>query len=188
MEPKNTAVVVVDMQNCFAHEDGVLYSEASEEVIPSIRDFVDSIREKGIQVVYTKDTHTQEQFEELDNYDEFEDWGEHAVEGTWGHEIVEELDISDEDEVVEKGTYDAFHETDINDILEGIDNLIIVGTLANVCVLHTASSAALNDYNVTVVEDLVGYISESDKEYALEHIDFLVGEVESSEEILSDIL
>lgn len=187
MEAENTALVVVDMQKCFAHPDGPLYSEASKEIIPEMREFVESMREKGVNVVYTQDTHTEEQFEQLDNYDEFEEWGEHAVDGTWGHEFVEGLEVEDSDSIVKKGTYDAFHETDIEEALGEVDNVVIVGTLANVCVLHTASSAALNDYDVKVVEDLVGYISESDKEYALEHIDFLVGNVVDSQDVLNQI-
>lgn len=187
MEAENTALVVVDMQNCFAHPEGVLYSEASEEVVPEMKDFIDEMRSRGVQVVYTQDTHTKEQFENLDNYDEFEQWGEHAVEDTWGHEVVDDLEVHEEDEIVQKGTYDAFHETDVNEKLGDVDNVVIVGTLANVCVLHTASSAALEDYAVTVVEDLVGYITEDHKDYALEHIDFLVGEVEESDVVLDTL-
>lgn len=185
MEAKNTALIVVDMQNCFAHPDGVLHSENTEELIPEMKAFVEEMRGNGVQVVFTQDTHTEEQFEQLNNYDEFDKWGEHAVDGTWGHEIVEEFENIDN--VVQKGTYDAFYDTDINDILEDVNNVVVIGTLANVCVLHTASSAALEDYDVSVVEDLVGYITEDHKDYALNHIDFLVGDVVNSEDVISQI-
>lgn len=189
MNYENTAVIVVDMQNSFAHEDGSLYAPPSEKVIGEIQEFVNEMRENGSPIIFTKDTHTQEQFEELDNYDEFDRWGEHAIEGTFEHEIVEGLDVEDDDDVVEKGTYDAFHNTRLNGILvnRGVENVIVIGTLANVCVMHTASSAALNDYRTVVLEDLVGYIEESDKEYALEHIDWLFGEVMDSSELVQEM-
>lgn len=185
MEYENTAVIVVDMQNSFAHQDGSLYAPPSEAVIDSIEEFVATMRAGGSQIIFTQDTHTEEQFEELENYDEFERWGEHAVQGSFEHEIVDGLTVGEDDLVVEKGTYDAFHNTSLDEELtnRGVSNVIVVGTLANVCVLHTASSAALNDYNTVVVEDLVGYIEEGDKEYALEHVDWLFGEVRYAEEV-----
>lgn len=185
MKYENTAVIVVDMQNSFAHEDGSLYAPPSENVIGDIEEFVQYMRTRGSPIIFTKDTHTNEQFEELDHYNEFDRWGEHAVQGTSEHEIVDGLTIEDTDSVIEKRTYDAFHNTSLDEDLEnyGIDTVIVVGTLANVCVLHTASSAALNDYNTVVVEDLVGYIEESDKEYALEHVDWLFGNVLNTEQV-----
>lgn len=189
MEYENTAVIVVDMQNSFAHEDGSLYAPPSENVIEPIEQFVQTMRDNRSPVVFTKDTHTEEQFEDLDHYDEFDRWGEHAIDGTFEHEIVDGLTVEDSDRVIEKGTYDAFHNTALEGELtnRGVDNVIVVGTLANVCVMHTASSAALNDYNTIVVEDLVGYIEESDKEYALEHVDWLFGNVLDSEEVLNQM-
>jgi nicotinamidase-related amidase len=185
MKYENTAVIVVDMQNSFAYEDGSLYAPPSENVIGDIEEFVQEMRTRGSPIIFTKDTHTDEQFEDLDHYDEFERWGEHAVRGTFEHEIVDGLTVTENDRVIEKSTYDAFHNTSLEGELtnRGVENVIVVGTLANVCVLHTASSAALNDYNTIVVEDLVGYIEESDKEYALEHVDWLFGTVLSTDQV-----
>lgn len=184
VDPTQTAIIVVDMQNCFAHEDGALYAPPSGDVIGDIQEFVESAPEE-VTVVYTRDTHTQEQFEENDNYDEFDRWGEHAVDGTWGHHIVEGLSTMESDVIIDKPTYDAFHNTELDAILQenNINNVLVCGTLANVCVLHTASSAALNDYRATVLEDLVGYIEEDDKEYALDHTEWLFGSVEPAQNI-----
>lgn len=75
MKPNNTAVIVVDMQKFACDPEGQLYSEPSEEVIEDIDEFIGELRDKGSQIVFTKDTHTKEQFEENDNRDEFEEWG-----------------------------------------------------------------------------------------------------------------
>ena len=60
---------------------------------------------------------------------------------------------------------------------------MICGTLANVCVLHTASSAGLRDFRPVLLEDAVGCIEDDHREYALEHADFLFGEVTPLDEV-----
>jgi nicotinamidase-related amidase len=179
LDTDSTALVVVDVQNGFCHPDGSLYAPPSEDAIEPIADLVDRAREAGVQVVYTRDVHPPEQFEDAHYYDEFDRWGEHVVEGSWEAEIVEDLEVREEDHVVEKHTYDAFQGTEMDGWLSarGIDDLVFCGTLANVCVLHTAGSAGLRDYRPILVEDAIGYIEEGHREYALEHADWLFGEV-----------
>jgi nicotinamidase-related amidase len=184
-DPDSTAVVVVDMQNGFCHPEGSLYAPGSEDAIEPCRDLVDRARDAGAHVVFTRDVHPPEQFEDAHYYDEFERWGEHVLEGSWEAQLVAELDPHDEDLVVVKHTYDAFYRTQLEGWLEahGVDDLVICGTLANVCVLHTASSAGLRDYRPVLVEDAVGCIEEDHREYALEHADFLFGEVTPLDDI-----
>jgi nicotinamidase-related amidase len=185
LDPDSTAVVVVDMQNGFCHPDGSLYAPNSEAAIEPCAEMVETAREAGASVVFTRDVHPPEQFEGNHYYDEFDRWGEHVVEGSWDTELVEELDPEDADLVVVKHTYDAFYRTELEGWLEshGIDDLVICGTLANVCVLHTAGSAGLRDYRPILLEDAVGCIEEDHREYALEHADWLFGEVYGREDI-----
>ena len=185
VDPASTAVVVVDMQNGFCHPDGSLYAPGSEAAIDPVSALVDRARDASVQVIYTRDVHPPEQFEDAHYYDEFDRWGEHVLEGSWEAEIVDELDVREDDHVVEKHTYDAFQQTEFDGWLSArkITDLVICGTLANVCVLHTAASAGLRDHRPVIVEDAVGYIEEDDRAYALDHADFLFGEVVTSEEI-----
>ncbi len=178
-DPDRTAVIVVDMQNGFCHPDGSLYAPASESVIEPISALVDNAHTAGAPVLFTRDVHPPEQFEGNHYYDEFERWGEHVVEGSWETEIVEGLDVREGDHVVEKHTYNAFHNTELEGWLgaRAIDDLVICGTLANVCVLHTAGSAGLRDFKPVLVEDAIGYIEESHREYVTDHADWLFGEV-----------
>jgi nicotinamidase-related amidase len=185
LDPDATAAVVVDMQNGFCHPDGSLYAPGSEEAIEPVRTVIETVRENGAHVIFTRDVHPPEQFENNHSYDEFERWGEHVVEGTWETEIVDELPVRDEDYVVTKHTYDAFYQTGLEGHLatHAINDLLICGTLANVCVLHTAGSAGLRDFRPVIIEDSVGFIEEHHREYALEHADFLFGEVQPLEAI-----
>jgi nicotinamidase-related amidase len=184
-DPDSTAVVVVDVQNGFCHPDGSLFAPGSEAAVEPVTDLVARAREAGARVVYTRDVHPPEQFDDAHYYDEFERWGEHVVEGSWEAELVEDLDVRDEDHVVVKHTYDAFYRTDLEGYLDthGVDDLLFCGTLANVCVLHTAGSAGLRDYRPVLVEDAIGFIEEAHREYALDHADWLFGEVTTLDDV-----
>ncbi|MFC6724243.1 cysteine hydrolase family protein [Halobium palmae] len=189
-DPDATALVVVDVQNGFCHPDGSLYAPASGDVVDPVSTLVDRAHDAGVRVVFTRDVHPPEQFEDAHYYDEFDRWGEHVVEGSWEAELVEELDVCegddvDSDHVVEKHTYDAFHRTELEGWLNarGIRDLVICGTLANVCVLHTAGSAGLRDFKPVVVEDALGYIEESHRDYAVEHSGWLFGETLPMDEV-----
>jgi nicotinamidase-related amidase len=179
MDPESTAVVVVDMQNGFCHPDGSLYAPNSEAAIEPCVAAVEAARDAGADLVFTRDVHPPDQFDGNHYYDEFERWGEHVVEGTWDARIVDELEPETDDHVVEKHTYDAFYRTDLEGHLDahGVEDLLICGTLANVCVLHTAASAGLRDYRPVLLEDAVGCIEADHREYALEHADWLFGEL-----------
>ncbi|WP_435316850.1 cysteine hydrolase family protein [Haloarchaeobius sp. TZWSO28] len=184
-DPDSTAVVVVDMQNGFCKPEGALYAPGSEAAIEPVASLVDRAHDAGVRVVFTRDVHPPEQFDDNHYYDEFERWGEHVLEDSWEAELVDELTVAEADHVVEKHTYDAFHETELDGWLSarGIDDLLLCGTLANVCVLHTAGSAGLRDYKPVLVEDCIGAIEDDHKEYALEHADWLFGEVVQRSEI-----
>ncbi len=166
-----TAVVVVDMQNDFVRKGGKLYVPDAEKTIGPIRKLLDKARAKGVRVIYTQDWH-------LRNDPEFEVWGEHCVEGTWGADIVDELKPMQGDVVVRKRRYDAFFGTDLDYLLRHVvkaDTLVLTGTVANICVLHTAGSAALNWYRVVVPIDAVSALNRFDYLLALRQISYLYG-------------
>ena len=185
VDADSTALVVVDMQNGFCHPDGSLYAPGSEAVVEPVAGLVDRAHDAGVRVVFTRDVHPPDQFEDAHYYDEFDQWGEHVLEDSWDAELVDELDVGDDDHVVEKHTYDAFHQTELDGWLSarGIDDLLFCGTLANVCVLHTSGSAGLRDYRPVLVEDAIGALEDDHKEYALEHADWLFGELTDSDAV-----
>ena len=185
VEPDSTALVVVDMQNGFCHPEGSLYAPGSEAAVDPVVDLVDRAHDAGVRVVFTRDVHPPEQFADAHYYDEFEQWGEHVLEDSWDAELLDGLDVAADDHVVQKHTYDAFHQTELDGWLSarGIDDLLFCGTLANVCVLHTAGSAGLRDYRPVMIEDAIGAIEDDHKAYALEHADWLFGEVVDGDDV-----
>ncbi len=166
---EETALVIVDMQNDFVKEGGKLRVPTAESTVPSIKKLLEKARSKDVLVIYTQDTHYEDD-------PEYRIWGEHVRFGTWGWEIIDELKpIEDREIVVRKTRYDGFYGTPLDDLLRiyNIKNLVIVGTVANICVLHTAGSAALRWYKVYVPMDGISALNEFDYYAALRQINFL---------------
>ena len=165
---KGSAVIVVDMQNDFVHPKGALFVPDAPKTVPAIARLLDKARKAGVPVFYTQDWHDEDD-------PEFAIWGRHAVAGTWGAEIVEELKPRKGDVLIKKLRYDGFYGTSLDHLLrlKGVKRLVVVGTVANICVLHTAGSAALRWYEVVVPMDGVSALNEGDYHFALRQIDFL---------------
>ncbi|MFA0733457.1 MAG: hypothetical protein LKKZDAJK_000312 [Candidatus Fervidibacter sp.] len=168
VKPKTTALLIVDMQNDFVKEGGKLVVPTAKDTIPAIRKLLVEARLYGMFVAYTQDSH-------LPNDPEFPIWGEHCLIGTWGWEIVDELKPQPNELVVQKRRYDGFYGTTLEHDLRvaGVDTLIVTGTVANICVLHTAGSAALRWFKVIVPKDGISALTDFDMEAALRQIYFL---------------
>lgn len=169
-----SAVVVVDMQNDFVKEGGKLLVPSAIETVPQIQRLIDRAREKGVRIIYTQDTH-------FENDPEWKIWGEHCRYGTWGWQIIEELKPREEDLIVQKNRYDGFYGTWLEHFLShtwDIRDLVIVGTMSNVCVLHTAASAGLRWYHIVVPADGISTITDFDQAATLRQVSWLyVGDV-----------
>jgi nicotinamidase-related amidase len=168
LESKNTALIIVDMQNDFVHPQGKLFVPTAPKSIPYIKSLINKARNKGVLIVYTQDWH-------MKNDPEFLIWGEHALQGTWGAEIVEELKPEPNDTIIKKLRYDAFYGTSLDHILRlnNIKNVVVTGTVANICVLHTAGSAALRWYKVILPIDATSALTDFDLYSAIRQVDFL---------------
>jgi nicotinamidase-related amidase len=168
LKSRETGVIVVDMQNDFVHPKGRLHVPKAGETVPVIAKLLERARKAGCKIFYTQDWHSRDD-------PEFSIWGEHAVEGTWGAEIVDELKPISGETVIRKIRYDAFYGTHLEHLLRlgRLENLVICGTVANICVLHTAGSAALRWWRVVVPVDTISALNEFDYRAALRQITFL---------------
>ena len=168
LDPSSTAVIVVDMQNDFVSEGGALHVPDAAPTIPAIQALLTHARESGMEVAYSQDTHAE-------GDPEWEIWPEHAREGTWGWEIVEDLAPRERDTVIRKVRYDAFYGTHLDHFLRlwSTRTLVVCGTVANICVHYTAASAALRWYDVVIPRDAVSALDPFDLESSLRQTAFL---------------
>lgn len=180
LNAKTTAVIVIDMQNDFVHEKGKLFvGQKVKEIVPRIKELLKKARNSGALIVYTQDWHMEED-------PEFPIWGAHAIADTWGSEIVDELKPEKNDLIIKKLRYDAFFGTSLDHILriKGISNVVITGTVSNICVLHTAGSAALNLYKVYLPVDCIAAITDFDQLATLRQVTFLYKGVLTRSELI----
>jgi len=168
LDPRRTAVIVVDMQNDFIKPSGKLYAHGSEKIIEPIRSVLEKARRSEATIIYTMDWHEKDD-------PEFEVWGEHALANTWGAEVVDELKPLGDEILVRKPSYDAFYGTSLDHILRtrGLKTLIMMGVIANICVLHTAGSAAMRGYELVVPVDCIFALNEFDYTLALRQMSFI---------------
>lgn len=168
VDPKRTALIVVDMQNDFVDPKGALFVEEARRTLPRCQKLLEWARANGLVVVFTQDTHRP-------GDPEWAIWGEHAREGTWGWEIVPELAPREDELVVRKVRYDAFYGTALDHELRvrGIDTLVLCGTVANICVHYTAASAGLRWYHIVLPVDAISALTDFDKEASLRQAHWL---------------
>jgi len=166
--PATAALIVVDMQNDFVKPGGALVVPSAAETIPAVQRLLALARGHGLAVFYTQDTHEPGDIE-------FPIWGEHVLRGSWGWRIVDELTPQAGERVIEKLRYDGFFGTSLDHELRlrGIATVIVCGTVANICVLHTAGSAALRGYGVILPVDAISAITPFDLQVAIRQTSFL---------------
>jgi nicotinamidase-related amidase len=159
---RKEALLVVDMLNDFVKEGAPLEVPAAREILPRIRKKIKWARENKIPVVYICDSHRPKD-------GEFTHWPAHAVEGTPGAEVVEEIFPQGEDFVVKKRRYSAFLGTELDLLLRElkVNTLHLTGILTNICILYTACDAVMRDYEVVVWSDCVASVSPQDHNFAL---------------------
>ena len=96
------ALVIVDMLKDFV--DGKLANPRAQGIIEPLQRLLAHARENGWVVVFSNDAHKPDD-------PELKVWGEHAMEGSPGAEVIDELEPREDDIVSPKRTYGAFDET-----------------------------------------------------------------------------
>lgn len=142
-----TALCVVDMLNDFV--DGVLANPAAKPTIDPIGSLIDAARSRDDWVVvYANDAHRPGDLE-------LEIFGEHAMAGSDGARVIDELAPAAKDDVVPKRYYSAFTQTDLETTcrVHDVGRLVIVGQHTDCCVRHTSYDAFQRGFEVVVPAD-----------------------------------
>jgi len=168
LDSRITALVIVDMQVDFVSPKGKLCVPEARKTIPAILHLMHEARMSKCPIFFTQDWHRPDD-------PEFSLWPPHSVAETPGAKVVPQLKPHPTDYFIRKKTYDAFFGTDFDIVLrqKGIRNLVIAGTVANICVLHTAGSACLRGYDIIVPEDTISSLTPFDQAAALRQISFV---------------
>lgn len=176
-----SAVIVIDMLNDFV--GGKLGFERAKAIVPNIRRLLDFAHERGFPVIYVCDAHLPED-------PELKLWGEHAMAGSEGAQVVPELKPTKKDSVLEKRTYDIFFNTDMDEMLRGmgVKRLVLTGVETEICIQSSAAGAFLRGYEIAVPEDCVASPDESLHRASLEYMKRVYGaKITTSRELIESV-
>ena len=165
LDPASTALLVVDMQNDFCHPDGYYARNGRPAgpiaaAIEPIAGLLNVARDAGLATIFTRIVYATTADLADGHGVRPAAWSGSGVRlqvGSWGAEVVDQLRPLPGEPVVDKPAYSAFFETDLEQLLRarGIRTLLITGTVAYACVLHTAFDAFVRGFDVVLVEDAV---------------------------------
>jgi ureidoacrylate peracid hydrolase len=181
-----TALIIIDMQNGFCHEDGFMNKigldwTTSRDAIGPVKQLADAARAADLPVFYTRYTLNPDYSDAGLITEIFPEIMEAngMVRDTWDAEIVDELAPKPGDRVVDKTRYSAFYDTDLEQQLRDLktEALIVCGVTTNVCVESTVRDAFFRDIRVIVPSDATAAVTPELHEGALEDFRYSFGPV-----------
>lgn len=174
LNPKESALIVVDMQNAYASPGGYLDLAGFDiggaaAAIDKIKLAIDAARAAGVTVVFFKNGWDKD-YVEAGGPGSPNWWKSNALKtmrarpelqgtllakGGWDHELIDALKPEKGDIVIEKPRYSAFFNTALDSMLRArnIKTLAFCGIATNVCVESTLRDGYHLEYFGVVLED-----------------------------------
>ena len=176
LEPRTTALLVIDLQNDTVGERGAFASSGAADfarvhgVVACVEQLAAAFRAAGARVIHVwhvdepghvDSTRNAELYRSIADADAL-------VRGTWGAEPV--VVPKDGDIVVEKQRMSAFNSTTLDTKLRGlgVTTVVCCGAWTNWAVEHTCRDGADHGYEVVVVSDATATVSEQFQRAALD--------------------
>ena len=189
--PKETALVVVDMQNGFCDPNGRMAKgklpyEQQNRIIPVVRELVGLCHETGVQVMYSLQRHYPNDVtrgrRKIPTH--LQKLGVNVcTKGTWDAELVDQLKdlVGPSDDVFEKHRSSCFYNSTLESKLkvQGITTLIVCGVATNYCVESTIRDAYARDYDIILIEDAAASLWEDLHRATLKNVELMYGVVMS---------
>ena len=195
LDPKRSALVVVDMQNAFMLP-GVAHSlcPMAKTIVPNVNRLARTVRATGGTVFWIKTTFTEEALRSWSTYFEMARPErvakriEALTAGSIGHQLWSGLDVQSQDPIVEKNRFSAFIQgsSDLAAALRerGLDTVLVTGTVTNVCCESTARDAMMLNFKTIMVTD--ANAAATDEDHAASMIAFYLtfGDIMSTDMLI----
>ena len=153
--PKNTALVNVDMQNCFVHGYPISAPDGLE-LQQRINGLAEICRLAGITVIHTSHVVRADGSNAGVMGEILPPVADGVInKGAESAALHDGLTVEEGDILLDKPRFGAFHGTDLELILRsrGIDTIIVTGIATNVCCETTAREANVRDFHVFFLSD-----------------------------------
>lgn len=172
VDPRHTALVVVDMQRDFCTPGGAFDRLGVDismypAMVSRLARLIEGARAAGVRVVYVMMTTLPGRLIESPAQIRFNrrlhlaaNGGEpldYTMDGSVGQQIIPELPVEDGDTIVKKYRSSGFWGTNLDMLLRSnaVETVIVTGCTTEGCVESTARDAMFNDYYVVIPEDCV---------------------------------
>jgi ureidoacrylate peracid hydrolase len=188
------ALVVIDLQNVFMEPGAAVEVPVAREIVPNVNRLAAATRQAGGKVVWVQMTLNDQEgswsvfFEGERRREAFKE----MQRGSHGHALHRDLEVKADDLILEKRRYSAFIQgsSDIDRVLRGlgIDTVVIVGTLTNVCCESSARDAMMLNYKVVFISDANAALSDAEHNASLGTILRVFGDVATTDETIGRLV
>lgn len=154
-----SALLVVDMQQFFLDEASPTFTCGGVAIIPTVKRLISAFRKAGRPVIFSRHVHHPG---DLDVGIMGWWWEGKCLEGSPESEVHPELAPLPGEKVIFKHRYSAFYNTDLETVLRclKVEDIVVAGTMTNMCCESTARDAYYRDYRVFFLADGTGSITE----------------------------
>ena len=164
------AVIVVDVQNQWAAKDTDYYILGFEDLVEDINDLIEFCREDGDMIIFTQHVETD---------------SEVFQEGTASSQLASTLKRAQTDKVVRKETISPFLDSDLDDVLENVEEIIVCGAATNLGVRQVVEEAYDRDLDITIISDCCACPSEYAHVFTLKDLELTRPEIDIVTDSLS---
>jgi len=189
------ALLVIDLQNGFMLPGMPAEVPVAREIVPNVNRLAAAMRAVGGTIAWVKMT-IQDATESWSHWFDYMMTPERKAgvlkslaRGSQGHALYASLDVKPTDLVVEKSRYSAFIQgsSDLDRLLRGrgIDTVVVVGTITNVCCESTARDAMMLNYKTIFVSDANAALTDEEHNATLGSIVQVIGDVMTTDEAIS---
>ena len=138
-----SALLVIDVQDYFTSSESKTYLPSSKAIIPQIKKLINHWEQNKSLIIFTKHSHKSQSDLGL-----FAKFYRSYIKSS---DTLSNLSFDTKsNNIIQKNTYDAFHDTDLDKILkkQNIEQLVITGCMTHLCCETTARSAFIHNYEV----------------------------------------
>ena len=198
-----SALIIVDMQNDFVHPDGALghrargYPEREIDMpflmgtIPNVSRLADAFRTSRRPIIYLAHVLKPDYSDAQIPYWRIDrsPGGNRTfiVEGTWGAQIVDDLEPREGEHLIVKKGFGGFSNTPLDTVLRnmGVTTCVVSGVTTCVCVSTTIRGGVDHNYRMILVEDAVAEVSRETHEAELKTMGRVFADVKMTDEVVA---
>jgi len=194
LDPRRTAIVVIDMQELFCAPGAPAEVAGSRDIVEPINKLTAELRKIGVPVIWVLHANVQgggkSDWELFFNYVVADEVREKTLQSLapGRQRVWSGLTVDGADTTVIKNRYSALipGSSGLERLLRSldIDTVLVAGTKTNICCEATARDAMMLDFKVVVVSDCCAALSDDEHRSALENMIQQFGDVMTTDEVL----